>query len=308
MQARFRRLSIDSEIAFKLLKYKLDKRPFPLIAHLLVTNRCNLSCVYCYPQVTQRKIPDMAFEQWAAIIDKLYALGTRIFVLLGGEPLLRADIGKLIEYCKSKRTIVELITNGYFVDKKQVELRDVDSLCFSLDGNEEQNDKVRGKGSYRKVLEAIQAAKAAGIHCRIHAVMTRETVPSIGQLCELAKRVGVTINFTQATIHTEDPSVRLSDPEMRTFLQTIRSYKKEGYPIANTYEAIRYVEKFPLARYGIYPSNHVDSQAKRVVQKCLRPVLTTYIDADGLMYPCANIWNKGTNSIFDSSVETAWQK
>ena len=305
---KLRKLGIEADIALKLIKYRFTRRPVPLISHLLVTNRCNLKCFYCYPQVLTRKIPDSALEGWLRNIDTLYALGCRVFILLGGEPLLRDDIGQIIKHCKTKRVIVELITNGYFVEKRIEDLKLVDSLCFSLDGNEEQNDKTRGKGSFQKVFQAIQIAKAEQITCRLHAVITRETVCSIRELCELAKEWRVTINFTQATIHTDDPKAKLSEGEMQDFLANLALLKKQGYPIANTYSAIRYIQQYPLPRYGIYSDHDIPTGKKGAITRCLRPLMTVYIDANGMMYPCANVWQKCDNSVTQTSIEEAWRK
>lgn len=303
------KLAIETEIGLKLLKHRFDNKPFPLITHLLVTNRCNLKCFYCYPQVMERKIADRPLEEWKSIIDQFVELGTKVFVILGGEPLIRKDIGEIIDYAKSKRTIVELITNGYFVEQKINELKNVDSLCFSLDGNEEQNDKVRGEGCFQKVHHAINVARENGIKCRIHAVITKETVKSLYELVNIAKDFGTTINFTQATIHTDDPDAALTEEELQKFLDELLEYKRQGYPVANTPAAIDYIKKYKLERYRPHKEHEIPQDADPKVIKCLRPTMTTYVDADGVMYPCANIWHENKDiTINDQSVKQAWEK
>jgi MoaA/NifB/PqqE/SkfB family radical SAM enzyme len=303
-----RRLRIDTEIGFRLLKYNLDKKPFPLVSHLLVTNRCNLRCFYCYPQVFTREITDEPLEIWKQNIDKFAEMGTKIFVILGGEPLIRSDIGEIIKYARGKNTIVELITNGYYVAKRLESLKLLDSLCFSLDGNKSQNDAVRGSGSFQKVLDAIALAKGEGINCRFHAVITKETVKSLHELCALAKELEITINFTQATIHTEDPDAALTEEELQTSLDLLKDLKTRGYPVTNSDMAIDYVKNYPLKRYGIFKSDEVQGGARDKIMKCRRPYLTTYVDADGLLYPCANVWHKHKNSIRDGGIEAAWKR
>jgi len=308
MSRTLRRMRIDSEIGLKLLKYNVDKKPFPLVTHLLVTNRCNLRCFYCYPQVFTREISDDPLDDWKQTIDKFVELGTKVFVILGGEPLIRTDIGEIIEHAWKKNTIVELITNGYYVSKRLKHLKYLDSLCFSLDGNQPQNDAVRGEGSFQKVLDAIALAKGEGINCRIHAVITKETVESLEELCVLAKELNITINFTQATIHTDDPDAALTEAELQKSLNLLKDLKEKGYPVTNSDFAIDYIKNYPLERYGIFKSDEVQGEARDKIMKCRRPYLTTYVDADGLLYPCANVWHKHKNSIKDGGIEDAWNR
>ncbi|MEE2999876.1 MAG: radical SAM protein [Pseudomonadota bacterium] len=303
-----RRYLIDAQIGMRLLSYNINKKPFPLVTHLLVTNRCNLKCFYCYPQVFTREIVDESLDDWKKTIDKFAEMGTKVFVILGGEPLIRTDIGEIIEYAWSKNTIVELITNGYYVKKRLKHLKYLDSLCFSLDGNEAQNDAVRGKGSFKKVLEAIDLAKKEGINCRIHAVITRETTKSLLELCELAKKLDITINFTQATVHTDDPDATLTDEELVHSLNLLKELKEKGYPVTNSISAIDYIKNYPLKHYGIFKSKDVPIEARDKIKKCRRPYLTNYVDADGTLYPCANLWHKGENSIHDGGIEAAWKR
>ncbi|MGB9103241.1 MAG: radical SAM protein, partial [Terriglobales bacterium] len=58
----------------------------PVLAHIILMRRCNLSCSYCneYDAVSKPVAMETIFQR----IDKLASLGTTIVTISGGEPLL----------------------------------------------------------------------------------------------------------------------------------------------------------------------------------------------------------------------------
>src|ERR1017187_7258646 len=65
----------------------------PVLAHIIPTRRCNLSCTYCneYDDFS-KEVP--ASEMYRRI-EKLAALGTSIISMSGGEPLLHSELDDL---------------------------------------------------------------------------------------------------------------------------------------------------------------------------------------------------------------------
>ena len=172
-----------------ILKSRLLGRRIPVITNILITNRCNLKCFYCYPDSFNRALEDMPLADFKRIIDLVHAKGSRVVVLLGGEPLIRKDVGEFIGYVRAKGMACEVVTNGFFVRQHLDALRSADSVCVSIDGDEDANDANRGKGSFRKAMEAIELLQANGIHTRIKAVITRNNLRSIDFLARLARHL-----------------------------------------------------------------------------------------------------------------------
>ena len=126
----------------QLVRLKLTGRRVPFFVSLQVTKFCDLQCSYCFAELeTLRGTSDFTTEQWKGIIDELHVLGTRWIWLQGGEPLIRNDIGELIDYIKSKGMVCELVTNGTQLKRKINSLIHLDSLCISLDGDRDANDR-----------------------------------------------------------------------------------------------------------------------------------------------------------------------
>lgn len=127
--------------------YLADKSP--VVASLKLTQVCNLQCRHCtwFDKVKN----DLSLEEWKKIIDRIYNLGCFTVFLEGGEPTLRKDINEIIDYVKSKGMVCILFTNG----TRPIPEAEVDALWISLDGLERTNDRIRGKGVYRKIMETI---------------------------------------------------------------------------------------------------------------------------------------------------------
>lgn len=118
-----------------------------------LTNKCNLNCKWC----GVKKGKDvLSYDKIVSIIEKNKP---RFVEFTGGEPLLRKDIFKLIDYCRSKKIFVSINTNGTLIDEKVAEKLNADIIRISVDGLEKTNDKIRGKGSFKKTLNGINSLK-----------------------------------------------------------------------------------------------------------------------------------------------------
>jgi sulfatase maturation enzyme AslB (radical SAM superfamily) len=133
-----------------------DDGHYPVVV-VNVTNRCNLSCQHCFifrdgnPNEAPGSVHDELSS--AAIIETLTGLRDRhgmVSVLwMGGEPLLRRDlIGEGIGLFP-RNTVV---TNGTI---PLVDFGPTALYVVSLDGPEDLNDAIRGRGTYQKVMRNL---------------------------------------------------------------------------------------------------------------------------------------------------------
>jgi len=127
------------------------KREFRPIAMINITNRCTLRCKHCF--VYRKGTPntpaprEMPKDVMIKKIKKYRGqFGIMRMVWMGGEPLLRKDV--LTEGVKlfAQNTIT---TNGTL---PLLNLGSKTKWVVSLDGPEDTNDEIRGKGCFQKVL------------------------------------------------------------------------------------------------------------------------------------------------------------
>lgn len=146
-----------------------------------LTNRCNLSCPPCWFHgcrgIGDRYAPgqgELSTAEVVDLVDQVAPHGPRIY-FGGGEPFLRGDLFPILAHVKRKGLAVSLTTNGTLLDvaaaRRIVELG-VEDINVSVDGDEPQNDAVRGEGTFRRSTAAVRGL----LSCRREARRLRPRV------------------------------------------------------------------------------------------------------------------------------------
>jgi MoaA/NifB/PqqE/SkfB family radical SAM enzyme len=106
----------------------------PIVAQIIPTRRCNLSCAYCNEfDHSSAPVPISVLRER---IDTLVDLGTGIITLSGGEPLLHHAVDEIVRHVRRRGVIATLITNGYLLTPATIQrLNDagLDSMQISID-------------------------------------------------------------------------------------------------------------------------------------------------------------------------------
>ncbi len=128
------------------------------------TSACNLHCTGCWASEYSHQL-NLSFEDMDKIVTEGKELGIRGYVMTGGEPMVRkADILKLAK--KHYDCGFMIFTNGTLVDQAFCDgMRESKNivLSMSIEGDEETTDARRGKGTYQKVMEAMDLLRSNGL-------------------------------------------------------------------------------------------------------------------------------------------------
>jgi len=108
-------------LSYFYAKVHNKKRHFPHVAHLELTYRCNLDCIYCYCKGSEDRSRELTTQEWKKIIFDLRKEGCLWLTLTGGEPLLRDDFLDIYSYAKRQGFIVNIFTNGLLFNKKIID-------------------------------------------------------------------------------------------------------------------------------------------------------------------------------------------
>lgn len=176
-----------------ILKVKILRKRVPLAVRFQLTNRCTLQCKYC--NLWHTRSEELSTQQIISILDKLEKLGTKRISFSGGEPLLKEDIGEIIDCCWGKGIYPEMNSNGTLVPEMIKAVQNLDFLKLSLDGPEEIHDLVKGKGSYKKVIAAADIAYKNRINFGFTTTLTRYNIDFLDHLLDVAKRYDTIIAF-----------------------------------------------------------------------------------------------------------------
>lgn len=302
------------KVFLSLLQAKVLKQDRPVFMYIHLTHKCNLRCKYCYANVDGRfdeGIAERTTEEWIKVFDESCRLGARYFHLYGGEPLVRADIGYFIDYLKKKGCLVELLSNGHLVPNKIEQIKNVDSLCLSLDGEEQYNDELRGTGNFKAVLKAVEVAKQNNIPCRLHSVINIYNVENPRFMPELAQKLGVTVSYSHPHLldYVDKEGIMVGDEKVKAFWEVLKKMKREGYPIDNTLDIINYTINWPT-QYRTYfkTEEEADRYPGFGFIPCVMGKYLLVIDSEGSMLPCLNFGVKSDINIFELGFESAYRR
>jgi len=131
-----------------------------------LTNKCNLRCRHCFQwneegffnsfdKGTQKD--ELDFPLIEKILAQTAGVKSNLY-LWGGEPLCYTHWDELSYALEKDPRWTVFCTNGIDVEKKLESLLRVSSslaMLVSVEGFEEEHDAVRGRGTYKKVMESI---------------------------------------------------------------------------------------------------------------------------------------------------------
>jgi len=167
-------MGLSSQKFFGVLKRSLTpNRPYH--AQWLLTRRCNYRCRGCSVWREKHFSQEVSTDEVKKGLDVLRDLGVIEIVLSGGNPLLRDDIGEIIDYA-SRFFVTTIYDNGSLAPRKTDALRNADFVSISLDTLDEKKfDYIRGvKGAWSKAMNSIETLKDEGIRVGVS--------PTISQL------------------------------------------------------------------------------------------------------------------------------
>lgn len=141
---------------------------------------CNLRCRFCEYGDRERE-PHLERKDLERIAD---AYRPRRVNLMGGEPLLYPHLEDALEIfpkCTVQTNGLLVRKNGKFIDR-------VGTVIVSVEGKPSYHDAMRGRGTHKKALEAIDFLNEHSIPVFIRATLSRSSVPQIRYLVSLSKK------------------------------------------------------------------------------------------------------------------------
>lgn len=296
----------------------------PIRATIEGTYNCNLRCAMCYQRQERKKRKvqeELTAEEIKKIIDQMPP--KTLISLTGGEIFTKKYAFEIIEYA-TKSHSCNIVTSGTLIDK-EVAARLVSSglmlVGISIDGLSSVNDKIRGKGTFEKSLNAIrliqkEKQKTGGKLplIDVKTVILPENTGQIYQLYKLCQKLGVDF-FTISVLKESD--IQLSPP-------VLENIPKEKYFVADKTngefkttileEQIARIKKenarqLPTVRF--YPGNlylrlqdYFDGKVvNRDYYSCNFPWTAFNVSPYGDVFPCISL---NIGSLKEKSLRKIW--
>ena len=171
-----------------------DDRPFVLIWE--ITRACALACQHCRATAQPRPDPlELDTAEGLKFIDQVVRAQPAIFILTGGDPMMRQDVYQLIRYATERGLRVSLspsatpkLLNSSFVELKSAGVR---RISLSLDGaTVSAHDSFRGvKGTWDWTMRAVKHARDAGLEFQINTTISKENIDQFDEFAEVVGKL-----------------------------------------------------------------------------------------------------------------------
>lgn len=239
----------------------------PVLAHIIPTRRCNLSCTYCneFDDFSKPVPVDVMRHR----IDLLANLGTSIIAFSGGEPLLHPELDDLIAHIRRRHAIAGMITNGFLLTADRIRKLNragLEHMQISIDNVRPDDVSKKSLKTLDKKLQLL--SEHAHFHVNINSVVGGG-IHDPHDAIEVAQRA-VDLGFTSSVgiIHDSDGQLQpLSQDEQNIFLK-VRDMGKKNY-----------------ARMNYFQDNIAAGRENK--WKCRSGARYLYVCEDGLVHYCS---------------------
>lgn len=163
-----------------------------------LTERCNLACAHCYIAAGpwHGSGEELTTNEVRRIADEILTLNPApLFVLSGGEPLLREDLETIAAHATAAGATVVVGTNGTGLTARRIEsLKEagVTGVAVSVDSlSERYHDRFRhGAGALGDTLEAVGRLREAELDFVVQTSLTRGNRGEIRKIATWAAEAG----------------------------------------------------------------------------------------------------------------------
>ena len=234
-----------------------------------ITNRCTLRCRHCFvfrddnPTDIKREMDSETMVKRLGELQKRHGIQTMLW--MGGEPLIRQDV---------LREGTKLFPKNHVTTNGTIDLIDLPRCIYvvSIDGPQEINDAIRGKGSFRRVMKTLSRVPddfEPTVMCQY--VVTRENEDAMEETVRILRETqaqGMTFSF-------------YVPPRNDTSSLTWGSLERRDKAVR---EAMRLKELYPKFVWNRYRALELtlSQNAKAVSDHCYAKefVMPLYLDGD----------------------------
>jgi len=280
----------------------MTKKPYLALG---ITHRCNYNCIYCNPvgENFGTEAKELPFSFWKDLIDVAYEVGIKTFRITGGEPLLRKDVIKILNYIDNlgDDVRINLCTNGVLLKQfvsDLISLRHLASIRVSLDTIDCLYDGYP-KCLTKEKLDAIKNLHEKGIYIRVNTVVTRRTfneIPKIITLCLVnnldLKLLDLYYDFPNNREYWEENFIPLIS--IKNYIEQIGGKKKYYYNVDGGKGIPMYyyeLDSIKIIFKDSLQGTHYHPLCKSCPEyPCQEGFYTPFVSSDGTLHPshCLN--------------------
>ena len=309
----------------------------PLSMDIFITYRCNLKCSFCWQKEERKSCginDELSLQDIKNLVNDLKKHKINMpFNFSGGELFVKKDIFEIFDFLKKENIDISLATNGTLLNsekiKKVMSYPNIKRISFSIDGDAETHDSIRGiKGTYKKVVDTMKefnkikrANKSKSPELVINFVVTAFNIDKIEPIVKLAKKFDATIQLTHLSYITP----KMLNLHKKYLQEKFPDFKKiilEGATIGHNFTDIEIscfekvknkVQKY-YKNVKIQPdfnSNELEQWCdqknnKPIIKRCFMPITNAIIFPTGDVIACPMI-NYSFGNIKNQNFMNIWK-
>jgi MoaA/NifB/PqqE/SkfB family radical SAM enzyme len=166
---------------------------------------------------------DLRLEILEKILHSACDHGIRQLSFTGGEPTVHPRFGEIIKMTYEAGYSFGFVSNGWnfnTIYEKVIPFREkLAGITFSLDGaREKTHDRLRGNGSFRKLMSAVSICVAKEIPFTFNSLITSNNREELGEIADLAGKLGsrgLRFGHLMPTPHMMEAGLELSAEEQK---------------------------------------------------------------------------------------------
>lgn len=170
---------------------KSNSYSYPLLSCVWeITLACCFSCNYCGSKAGHARENELSTDECMDIARQLADIGCRRVSLIGGEVFMRPDWRTIVRTLTTRKVKVSIITNGFLFSENLIaDIKEccVESIALSLDGPEIIHDRYRQKGSFKRVMHAIDVLTENNIPVSVISTLHSNNVGCLGEMYDILK-------------------------------------------------------------------------------------------------------------------------
>jgi MoaA/NifB/PqqE/SkfB family radical SAM enzyme len=207
----------------------------PFVMILSPTLNCNLRCKGCYTLGYGTK-PELPYEVVDRVLKECEELAIHFITVLGGEPLIYPHLLRMIE--EHPAIFFQVYTNGTLmtkeIAKRFADLGNV-MVVVSIEGYEEETDRWRGKGVFKKIMSAFEYLREARVLIGSSATVTSQNAETVAseEFVDFMIECGSFLQnyFLYVPVNGRADFSLMVTPEQRNLLRKNVSYFRNTKPM-----------------------------------------------------------------------------
>ncbi len=161
------------------------------------TRACNLVCRHCRASAQESADPDeLTTAEVMQLVDQIAAFARPIFIISGGEPLMRPDVFDIAAHATERGLRVAMSPNGTLITPqrvRQMKAAGIRRVSVSLDGScAERHDAIRGvPGAFDQAVRGMAYCREGEMPFQVNTTVMRQNVDDLKATHEFVISLGV---------------------------------------------------------------------------------------------------------------------